>query len=236
MINTAAVEKCHIESPVKVSAEYGGRLNDLSGRESIDLPMNQFLEMTKKFGSVSCSYSLQLLLPISAPQSFFATCPFDGSTDSDLCVTHISNDYVLSGWSVDPDERRRKAPYQGWRCEFYAERGARVRVAAKFKEAMFSIENIVANEVYLIGLSQVLHNAVYKSILKEGRVGTMCRLTARETEVLKWAADGKTSNEVSMILGISKRTVETHIARSMSKLNACTRSSAVLRAHALGVF
>jgi two-component system response regulator NreC len=46
------------------------------------------------------------------------------------------------------------------------------------------------------------------------------RLTRRETEVLRLLAGGRVNKEVASILGISVRTVETHRARIMRKLDA----------------
>ena len=44
-------------------------------------------------------------------------------------------------------------------------------------------------------------------------------LSAREREVLRYVADGKSNKEIGVILGISTRTVETHRARLMRKLD-----------------
>jgi DNA-binding NarL/FixJ family response regulator len=45
------------------------------------------------------------------------------------------------------------------------------------------------------------------------------RLTAREQEVLQLLAEGKSNKEVASVLRISPKTVETHRARIMSKLD-----------------
>jgi len=45
------------------------------------------------------------------------------------------------------------------------------------------------------------------------------RLTAREREVLQLLAEGKSNKEVAAALRISPKTVETHRARIMSKLD-----------------
>jgi LuxR family quorum sensing-dependent transcriptional regulator len=60
-------------------------------------------------------------------------------------------------------------------------------------------------------------------------------LTAREREVLRWAADGKTSWEVSVILRISERTVKFHLLQASRKLNAVNRTSTVAKALARGL-
>jgi LuxR family transcriptional regulator, quorum-sensing system regulator BjaR1 len=55
-------------------------------------------------------------------------------------------------------------------------------------------------------------------------------LTLREREVLQWTAVGKSSWDVSVILGISERTVNWLISRATRKLNAVNRTHAVVNA------
>ena len=55
-------------------------------------------------------------------------------------------------------------------------------------------------------------------------------LTRRETEVLAWVAEGKTSAEVASILGIGRRAVEKHLERIYPKLGVETRTAAAARA------
>jgi LuxR family transcriptional regulator, quorum-sensing system regulator BjaR1 len=53
------------------------------------------------------------------------------------------------------------------------------------------------------------------------------RLTAREAEVLTWAARGKSAAEIGAMLKISKRTVDEHAATAARKLGAVSRMNAV---------
>lgn len=55
-------------------------------------------------------------------------------------------------------------------------------------------------------------------------------LTDREREVLLWSAQGKSSWEISVILGVSERTVNWFIANASRKLNAVNRTQAVVNA------
>ena len=57
------------------------------------------------------------------------------------------------------------------------------------------------------------------------------RLTPREIECLKWAADGKTEWEISAILHVSEHTADKHLANAHRKLGAANRAHAV----ALGI-
>jgi DNA-binding CsgD family transcriptional regulator len=55
-------------------------------------------------------------------------------------------------------------------------------------------------------------------------------LTRRETEILRWIADGKTTREIAAILVVSPHTIRKHIEHILEKLDVRTRSAAVARA------
>ncbi len=55
-------------------------------------------------------------------------------------------------------------------------------------------------------------------------------LTERETEILTWLKEGKTSWDISKILSISERTVKFHVNNTLTKLNAVNRTHAVAKA------
>ena len=52
-------------------------------------------------------------------------------------------------------------------------------------------------------------------------------LTERELECLFWIAEGKTSDEIAMILGISRNTINNYITSVMRKTATKTRSEAI---------
>jgi DNA-binding CsgD family transcriptional regulator len=52
-------------------------------------------------------------------------------------------------------------------------------------------------------------------------------LSSREKEVLNWLKQGKSSWDMSVILGISKRTVDFHVYNVIEKLGATNRTQAV---------
>jgi LuxR family quorum sensing-dependent transcriptional regulator len=60
-------------------------------------------------------------------------------------------------------------------------------------------------------------------------------LTARETEVLRWVANGKSAWEIGEILDITKRTVDAHVQSGVRKLGAVNRTHAVALALRAGV-
>jgi DNA-binding NarL/FixJ family response regulator len=60
-------------------------------------------------------------------------------------------------------------------------------------------------------------------------------LTQREQEILGYISEGLTMHQIGTQLGISPRTVETHVAKLCRKLGVRTRVQAVARAATLGL-
>ena len=54
-------------------------------------------------------------------------------------------------------------------------------------------------------------------------------LSAREQEIVRWIAEGKTNTEIASILGISSFTVKNHAQRIFRKLDASNRTEAVAK-------
>ncbi len=61
-------------------------------------------------------------------------------------------------------------------------------------------------------------------------IGRRQDLTDREVECLSWIAEGKTSDEISLIIGISRNTVNNYITSIMKKTSTRTRSEAIAHA------
>jgi LuxR family transcriptional regulator, quorum-sensing system regulator SolR len=89
----------------------------------------------------------------------------------------------------------------------------------------------------LIGNAQMfaslLHHAVCRIDLPKLLPETIASLTARESECLKWAADGKTAWEIGRILGVAERTAVFHLNNVIQKLGAANKAQAIVRAVAL---
>ena len=86
--------------------------------------------------------------------------------------------------------------------------------------------------IHLVGMyahARAMRLHVGQQMLPRPRI-----LSDREREVLRWTAAGKTAWETSCILGISERTVTYHITTAAQRLQAVSRTHAVVRAIALG--
>jgi DNA-binding CsgD family transcriptional regulator len=77
---------------------------------------------------------------------------------------------------------------------------------------------------YAIGVSEERSGRGVSGNLETGD------LSQRERQVFGWLAFGKTSWDVSVIMGISEHTVNEYIASGIAKLKASNRTEAVLRA------
>ncbi|MBP1853103.1 transcriptional regulator VisN [Rhizobium halophytocola] len=68
---------------------------------------------------------------------------------------------------------------------------------------------------------------VSQSVSTRQRADREFELTERELECLYWIAEGKTSDEIAMILGISRNTINNYITSVMRKTATKTRSEAI---------
>lgn len=60
-------------------------------------------------------------------------------------------------------------------------------------------------------------------------------LSDRERECLLWVSEGKTTDEVSVILGVSANTINSYITHAMQKLSASNRAMAIATAIRSGI-
>ena len=75
----------------------------------------------------------------------------------------------------------------------------------------------------------------YVKVTARGRPGIAgASLSKREVECLRWAAAGKTNEEIGLILGLQRTTVRFHIRSASRKLDAVNRDQTLFKAAQLG--
>jgi LuxR family transcriptional regulator len=84
-------------------------------------------------------------------------------------------------------------------------------------------------------LTQVAHIAMTRILVKKMVPEASVRLSTQETTVIRWTAEGKTTAEISEIMGLSVRTVTFHVGNVVKKLNASNKTAAAVRAAVLGL-
>jgi len=76
-----------------------------------------------------------------------------------------------------------------------------------------------------VALGAAYHTSHFPEIVSSNYA--LSDLTVREIECLSWIGEGKTSDEIALIIGISRNTVNNYITSIMNKTGAKTRSEAV---------
>jgi len=96
-------------------------------------------------------------------------------------------------------------------------------------------EELKAQEHKMRWLVNIAHLSLARAITDRHSPLNDNRLTSREIEILKWTADGKSAEEISCILDVSKHTVDFHVKNAVSKLQVNNKTAAVVRAVMLGL-
>jgi DNA-binding CsgD family transcriptional regulator len=111
--------------------------------------------------------------------------------------------------------------------------GAGMLTLARSAEPLSATE-VEAKELRMRRLADVAHAALSHVFRARALGATPEKLSAREIEILRWHADGKTASEIGEILHISMETVKFHTKNAVAKLGAANKTAAVARAAALG--
>ena len=83
-------------------------------------------------------------------------------------------------------------------------------------------------------LDPVITQKVLDQVVSQSNAPLVEQLTERELEVLRLVGRGHTNKAIGVQLSISDRTVQGHLARIFAKLQAASRTEAVMRAVSLG--
>ena len=99
-----------------------------------------------------------------------------------------------------------------------------------------SPEELYEKAGQVLWLCHALHAVVAQKFADEPSFKPPCKLTPRETEILKWSAEGKTAAEIAIILCLAERTIGFHMCSIFRKLGVNNKIAAVLRASQMGCF
>jgi transcriptional regulator EpsA len=119
-------------------------------------------------------------------------------------------------------------------------RGGDGRISSFFSFSRIGTEFGPRLSLRLRLLSPYLHEMVARVLMEDGAgairiVRADCRVTDRETEILRCIRDGKTNRDIATALGLSPFTVKNHIKKITKKMGVANRSHAVARAFSMGI-
>jgi DNA-binding CsgD family transcriptional regulator len=126
-------------------------------------------------------------------------------------------------------------------CFYFKEKGEHlIKQFEKNRIRMKKDQSIIANEVpkSLFDTFQARNQCLHALKIDRYHLGESYNhhhLTKREVECIRWCVKGKTADETSIILGISKRTVNAHLDNAKQKLNCYKQSLLVRRILDLGI-
>ena len=87
-------------------------------------------------------------------------------------------------------------------------------------------------QVELNELGMIMLHAfdMFEQVKRDARKAAPAPLTARELEVVRWTAQGKTSAEIGRILSLSDHTVNAYMTNAIKKLDCVNRTQLVAKA------
>ncbi|MDF1801322.1 LuxR family transcriptional regulator [Thalassovita sp.] len=77
---------------------------------------------------------------------------------------------------------------------------------------------------------QVINNVAHLKIMTLPYSGPSRQLTKRQREALEWVGDGKTTQDIALLMGLTSATVEKHLRLARESLSVETTAQAVLKA------
>lgn len=99
----------------------------------------------------------------------------------------------------------------------------------ELKGRLLGADDYVAKPIDF-NLLHAIINARIKSVARMNVWPAQNCLNDREIDALMWVARGKTSEEISLIMSISERTVNFHLNNARDKLGVVTRIQAAVKA------
>ncbi|HEY6452110.1 MAG TPA: LuxR family transcriptional regulator [Steroidobacteraceae bacterium] len=213
---------------------------------------DRLVDIARQLGFDHCAYGLRPPLPLSRqrivmfnnyPAGWQARYARENYLAVDPTVQHglksplpvIWTDDFFAGAREFWEEARGHGLRYGWAQPCRDSRGTLgMFTVARSEEALSDLEMQEKN-IRLAWLTQIAHLAMTNALIKKLVPEASVRLSAQETTVIRWTAEGKTTAEISLIMNLSVRTVTFHIGNVVKKLNASNKTAAAVRAAVLGL-
>ena len=212
----------------------------------------KLLDIARNLGFDHCAYGMRSPLPLSRQrivminnyparwQAQYAQCNY---LSVDPTVQHALKSPLPIFWSDEffagardfwEDARGHGLRY-GWAQPCRDVNGTLGMLTVARSNEALSDEEMQEKNIRLAWLTQIAHLAMTRVLIKKFVPEANVRLSSQETTVIRWTAEGKTTAEISVIMGLSVRTVTFHIGNVVKKLNASNKTAAAVRAAVLGM-
>lgn len=223
----------------------------LAAASTVEDVGNLIGEGARKLGFEHWAYGLRLPLPFTQPRFMLVTSyqarwveryHAQGYISIDPTVAHGSRTSVPQVWDAQTftavpqlwDDAQSFGLRVGWAQSTFDRRGHIGMLTIVRSSQKVSEQEIQANDPLWRWLANVAHLELSKRLLRS-QADEEVSLTARQVEVLRWTADGKSSAQVARILDLSEHTVHFHVKNAIARLGAANKFAAVARATRLGL-
>lgn len=228
------------------------RLNALLQIESEQQLFEEVAAIAAGLGFEYCAYGIRTPVPVSRPNvRMFNNYDPDwqqcyserGYLNVDPTVQHALKSTLPLVWSnalFEParemwEEARGHGLEVGW-AQASRDAGGSVGLLTLARSAeQLSESELYANQARMSWLAQYMHAGMARILAPQMAPESQVAMTAREREVLRWTAEGKTAYEIAQILNLSERTVNFHVTNIVMKLGSSNKTQAAVKAAALGL-
>ena len=228
------------------------RLSALVGAKCEQELFGCVVELANAMGFEYCAYGVQMPIPISRPavrmfnnysEAWRDCYKQRGYLQVDPTVRHAMKSTLPVVWSDDLfepakemwEEARAHGLQYGWaQASRDASGSVGMLTLARSAEQLGETE-LHAKQAEMVWLTQSVHASMARLLAPKLAPESTVVMTAREKEVLRWTAEGKTASEVAQILSVSERTINFHINNVVTKLGASNKTQAAVKAAALGM-
>jgi LuxR family quorum-sensing system transcriptional regulator SolR len=213
---------------------------------------DKLLDLARRLGFDHCAYGLRSPLPLSrqrvvminnypacwqaqyAQRNYLAVDPtVQHALKSPLPV--LWSDHIFADARDFWEEARGHGLRYGWAQPCRDVNGTLGMLTVARSNEALSDEELQEKNFRLAWLTQIAHLAMTRVLIKKLVPEATVKLSSQETTVIRWTAEGKTTAEISVIMGLSVRTVTFHIGNVVRKLNASNKTAAAVRAAVLGL-
>jgi len=213
---------------------------------------DKLVELARDLGFEYCAYGVRPPLPLTRqrivmfnnyPSEWQQQYARENYLTVDPTVQHglrsplpvIWSDEFFSGARPFWEEARMHGLRYGWAQPCRDAYGTLGMFTVARSEEELSAPEMQEKNFRLSWLTQIAHISMTRVLVRKMVPEASVRLSARETAVIRWTAEGKTTQEISEIMGLSVRTVTFHIGNVVKKLNASNKTAAAVRAAVLGL-
>lgn len=213
---------------------------------------DKLVDLARRLGFDHCAYGMRSPLPLSrhrvvminnyptrwqaqyAQRNYLAVDPtVQHAMISPLPV--LWSDELFSGARDFWEEARGHGLRYGWAQPCRDIHGTLGMLTVARSNEALSDEEMQEKNYRLAWLTQIAHLAMTQVLIKKLVPEANVKLSCQETTVIRWTAEGKTTAEISVIMGLSVRTVTFHVGNVVKKLNASNKTAAAVRAAVLGL-